>query len=339
MSPARWIERRWFRPELAPALLFLLPLNWLFAFLAGLRRLAYRRAWLAVERLPVAVVVVGNLTVGGAGKTPLTLWLAQALARRGRRPGIVSRGHGAALAQPRPVSTDADPAVTGDEPLLLARRSGVPVWVGRERAAAARALLAAHPEIDVLLCDDGLQHYRLDRDAEVAVFDGRGAGNGHLLPLGPLREPLRRLDKVDAVVLNGPSALADGPAPAVPRFVMRLRPGPFYRLGDPAATCPAAALAGRPLHALCGIGNPERFFATLRELGLAFVAHPFPDHHAYTAADLDFGPEAVLLMTEKDAVKCGGLTVGEAWVLPVDAEIDPAIIEVLLEKICGRPTA
>lgn len=340
MSPARWLQDRWFAPSLSPALFPWLPVSALFAALSAVRRQLYRRSWLHRERLPVPVLVVGNVTVGGTGKTPLTLWLARELQRRGRRPGIVSRGYGAASGQPRPVAREADPAEVGDEPLLLARKSALPVWVGRDRAAAARSLLAAHPDTDLILCDDGLQHYRLERDAEVAVFDSRGAGNGWRLPAGPLREPLARLRTVDALVFNGAQdAAVRRVAPAVPAFAMQLQPGRFYRLDDPAVTCAAADLGSRPLHALGGIGNPGRFFATLKELGLNFAGHPFPDHHAYTAADLDFGSGAVLLMTEKDAVKCRRLIAGEAWVLPVDAELDPAIIEVLLEKICGRQTS
>ncbi len=330
---ARWLQRQWFaqrRPT--PALWFLLPLAALFFPLARLKQRLTRP-----QRLPVPVVVVGNITVGGTGKTPLTLWLAQRLLAQGRRPGIVSRGYGGSADAPRPVSVTDSPAEVGDEPLLLARRGGVPVWVGRDRAAAGRALLAAHPEVDLLLCDDGLQHYRLARDVELAVFDGRGAGNGWPLPVGPLREPLARLRTVDAVVCNG---AADPRLPAAAqRFDMRLQAGTFYRLDRPDLTCAPAQLAGRRLHALAGIGDPERFFRTLEGLGLAFTRHPFADHHAYTAADLAFAADGVLLMTEKDAVKCAGLTAGEAWVLPVEAELPPALVELILEKIRGRPLA
>ncbi|MBS1189686.1 MAG: lipid-A-disaccharide kinase [Rhodocyclaceae bacterium] len=333
MSAARWLQGRWFGAGLSPALLPLLPLWALFVALSNLRRGLYRYGWLRVERLPVPVIVVGNITVGGAGKTPLTLWLARELRRRGRSPGIVSRGYGSSSREPRPVLIDADPEETGDEPLLLARRSGLPVWVGRDRAAAARALLATHPVVDIILCDDGLQHYRLGRDAEAAVFDGRGAGNGWRLPLGPLREPLSRLDTVDAVVCNGACSL---PMRAVRRFDMVLRSGDFHALNDPAVTAGADTLKNRPLHAVAGIGDPERFFRTLESLGLRFTRHPFHDHHAYRAEDLAFGDGAVVLMTEKDAVKCAGLTVGEAWVLPVEADVSPALVDTLLEKISGR---
>lgn len=331
---ARWLQRQWFeRRRLTPALWLFAPLAGMYAGLARLNR-----ALAKPGRLPVPVVVVGNITVGGAGKTPLTLWLAKQLQARGWHPGVVSRGYGRSGDEVRPVLVDSKPEEVGDEPLLIARRAGVPVWVGRSRAAAGEALLAAHPEVDVVLCDDGLQHYALARDVELAVFDARGTGNGWRLPVGPLREPFSRLRSVDAVVANGVSAEALS-AP-VPVFEMSLRPGSFYRLGDPARKCTADVLQARgPLHALAGIGNPGRFFATLAGLGLACEAHPFPDHHSYVQSDLDFAEGAVLLMTEKDAVKCANLTVGEAWVLPVEAELSPALIDHIEEKLRGRQVA
>lgn len=330
---ARWLQRQWFaQRRLAPALWLLAPLAGLYAAVAERRRRKARP-----ERLVVPVIVVGNITVGGAGKTPLTLWLAGRLGERGWRPGIVSRGYGGEGILPRPVDMQSVAVDVGDEPILLARRSGRPVWVGRDRVAAARALLAAHPDVNVILCDDGLQHYRLARDVELAVFDGRGTGNGWRLPAGPLREPLDRLGSVDAVICNGMPD--DRLPPALPRFEMILRAGEFYRLDDPQRRCTAADLVGRKLHALAGIGDPERFFRTLEGLGLAFARHPFPDHHAYDAADLAFARDGVLLMTEKDAVKCTGLTTDETWVLPVEAELSPALIELILEKIRGRQAA
>lgn len=329
---AGWLQRQWFQRRLVPALWLLLPLNGLFVGAAWLKRRTSRP-----EKLSVPVVVVGNITVGGAGKTPLTLWLAGQLRAAGWQPGIVSRGYGAANATARPVLPESMPAEVGDEPLLLARRSALPVWVGRDRAAAGRALLAAHPEVDLLLCDDGLQHYRLARDVELAVFDGRGAGNGWRLPLGPLREPLARLLSVDAVVCNG---VADPRLPpVVPAFSMRLQAGDFFALGDPVRRCSAAQLRGKRLHAMAGIGDPGRFFRTLEALGLSFVPHPFPDHHAYTADDLAFAAGDVLLMTEKDAVKCAALRLGEAWVLPVEADLSPALVELIQEKLRGRQAA
>ena len=330
---ARWLQRQWFEQRrLPPALWLLAPLSGLYSAVAARQRRKARP-----EHLAVPVIVVGNITVGGAGKTPLTLWIAAQLQARGWRPGIVSRGYGGQGLLPRPVKSDSVAVDVGDEPILLARRSGLPVWVGRDRVAAGRVLLADHPEVDVILCDDGLQHYRLARDVELAVFDGRGAGNGWRLPAGPLREPLSRLAAVDAVICNG---LPDDRLPeALPRFDMRLRAGKFYRLNDPQQSCAAADLAGRNLHALAGIGDPERFFRTLEGLGLVFARHPFPDHHAYSATDLDFAGNGVLMMTEKDAVKCAGLTVGETWVLPVEAELSPALIDLILEKLRGRQAA
>jgi len=330
---ARWLQRQWFEQRrLTPALWLLLPLAGLYTLLSALnRRLA------KPERLPVPVIVVGNLIVGGAGKTPLTLWLAQQLKARGWRPGIISRGYGRSGDGVISVSADSQPEVVGDEPLLLARRSGVPVWVGRQRAAAGAALLAAHPEVNVVLCDDGLQHYALARDVELVVFDARGAGNGWRLPVGPLRESLARLATVDAIIGNNfKSSLPF----ATPTFAMALQPGRLYRLDEPQHTCSAERLRGRGrLHALAGIGNPSRFFQTLESLGLYCENHPFPDHHRYSAADLAFARDGVLLMTEKDAVKCAGLTAGETWVLPVEAELSPALIELILEKLRGRQAA
>ncbi|MDR1889241.1 MAG: tetraacyldisaccharide 4'-kinase [Zoogloeaceae bacterium] len=337
---AAWRQRSGFF-SLHPALLLLTPFAFLFATLAALRRGAYRSGLLPSIALPVPVIVVGNITVGGAGKTPLVLALAERLYAAGWRPGIVSRGYGRQGRRgdaPQPVFPYSLPAEVGDEPVLLATRGNLPVWVGRDRAAAGAALLTAHPEVDLLLFDDGLQHYRLRRDVEIAVFDERGVGNGHLLPMGPLREPAARLDKVDAIVFNGVSApLARN---AVPNFCMQLAPGDFYGLNNPALRVTAAELAGKKLHAVAGIGNPGRFFRSLERLGLEFIPHPFPDHHAYQPADLAFPPGEVVLMTEKDGVKCAAFNLPDAWVLPVTAQLPPALIELLLEKLKnGRQTA
>ncbi|MDD2883682.1 MAG: tetraacyldisaccharide 4'-kinase [Dechloromonas sp.] len=332
----RWLQQQWFQRRLTPALWLLMPLFGPLCLLYLLlsRR---RRQRCHAQRLPVPVIVVGNLTVGGAGKTPLTLWLAGQLQTRGWQPGIVSRGHGGQTAQPRPVLAASTPAEVGDEPLLLARRSGRPVWVGQQRAAAAAALLARHPEVDLLLCDDGLQHHALARDVELVVIDRRGLGNGWCLPLGPLRETPARLPTVDALI--GHDFDARGLDSGVPDFAMRLQATDFYRLDAPAQRCTAADLLDRRLYALAGIGDPERFFNTLRGLGLSFTARPFADHQAYVAADLAFAADGVLLMTEKDAVKCAGLTTGEAWVLPVEADVSPALIDLILEKLRGCQAA
>lgn len=313
----------------------LLPAGLLFALIVAARRWLFRRHWLKPERLPVPVIVIGNITAGGAGKTPLTIWLARALRAAGRHPGVVSRGHGRDDPAVRKVGAGATAAEVGDEPLLIHRRAGCPVFVGQDRVAAARALLAAHPECDVILADDGLQHYRLARDVEVVVCDGRGVMNGWPLPAGPLREPVSRLREADALVLNGRCTAA---VPGVPLFRMDLEGERFYRLDDPARTVGAADLAGKRLHALAGIGDPARFFAQLGDLGLSCETHAFPDHHRYGAADFPRVGDAIVT-TEKDAVKFPADLPLPVWVLPVEARIEPDLAQFVVERIDGRPPA
>lgn len=330
---SKYLQTAWFLTDLAVLLWPLLPLSWLFGILTAMRRLAYRRGWLQTDRLPVPVVVVGNLTVGGAGKTPLTLHIVEALRASGRSPGIVSRGYGGE-GRIREVAGDSDGLDVGDEPVLLRQRAGVPVFVGRRRSAAGQALLTRYPAVDVIVCDDGLQHYALARDFEIVVVDGRGFGNGHLMPVGPLREPVSRLDSVDAIVFHGGEGVRLGDT-----IAMQLEPGEFRALQNPASRCAPSELSQKRLHAIAGIGHPERFFDTLRSLGLSFEAHAFPDHHRYSPTDLAFGEAAVVLMTEKDAVKCRPFYHGEAWVLPVSAVVEPRLTARILEKIDGRQAA
>jgi len=325
---ADFAARHWYR--LSPVSVLLFPVSLVFRLLVALRRLLFRAGALPSVRLHVPVIVVGNLTVGGTGKTPLILALAEALRRKGLHPGILSRGYGGTDAGPRAVSAGEDAAQVGDEPLVLAERSGCPVWIGADRAAAARALLAAHARCDVILCDDGLQHYRLQRDFEIAVEDERGFGNGLLLPAGPLRERAGR--RVDATVVNGAE-----PRPGA--FRMRLIPAGLYRVDAHAAPLMQSELSGKKLHAVAGIGNPERFFAGLSRMGLAFSAHPFPDHHAFRAADLEFADCDFVLMTEKDAVKCRDFGRRDLIAVRVGAEIDPSLTELILERIHGRATS
>ncbi len=307
----------------------LLPAGLVFFLLAALRRRLYRWGLPAAVRLPVPLVIVGNVTVGGSGKTPLVIWLAEELRRRGRNPGVISRGYRGA-GEVRQVNAGSNALDVGDEPLLIRHRAGCPVFVGRDRVAAARALLAAYPACDVILSDDGLQHYALARDVELAVMDGRGLQNGWPLPAGPLREPAGRLATVDAVVANGWS----GPA----AFRMELVGDRFYRLDDPGSQRNASDFAAGRLHAVAGIGDPSRFFAHLAGLGLRFSAHAFPDHHAYRAVDLDFPADAILT-TEKDAVKLSGLAAAPIWVLPVSARLEPDLAQFVLERLDGSPPA
>jgi len=323
-------ERHWYR--LSALSLALWPLSLAYRLLLTMRRLVYRSGILPVVRLPVPVIVVGNIVAGGTGKTPLVLGLAAMLTQRGRRPGIVSRGYRGRAAATMEVAAASPADLVGDEPLLLARYSGCPVWIGRDRAEAALGLLAAHPGCDVLVLDDGLQHYRLGRDVEIAVEDARGNGNGFLLPAGPLREPASR--RVDAWVVNSAPAGIGHPS-----FRMDLRGETFRCLLQPSADVPASALAGKKLHAVAGIGDPQRFFDHLARLGLATVNHGFPDHHAYAASDLDFGDCDALLMTEKDAVKCEAFARAHWYALRVEAELTPAFFDFILAKLNGLKTA
>ncbi|MDD5241142.1 MAG: tetraacyldisaccharide 4'-kinase [Sulfuricella sp.] len=325
-----WLQRQW--QHLTLWHVVLLPPCILFWLASALRRSLYRAGLLRTVRLPVPVVVVGNISVGGTGKTPLVLWLADFLRQHGFRPGIISRGYGGGAGRVMPADAGCDPATVGDEPLLLAKKSGCPVWVGRDRVAAGEALLSAHPECNVLLSDDGLQHYRLGRDVEIAVVDaGRRFGNGLPLPAGPLREGVSRLRSVDAIVANGSSLLPG--APLRNEFEMQLEGRVFYNLCNPDRHVEAESLRGGRLHALAGIGNPRRFFTHLRGLGLEFEEHAFPDHCAYRPQDLRYDDADVLLMTEKDAVKCTKFADERYWVLAVNAVLPPVFGQMILQKL------
>ena len=308
--------------------LTLIPLSLLFNLLSGLRRRLYAWGWLQSTRLSVPVIVVGNLTAGGTGKTPLVIWLVEMLRAHGNRPGVVSRGYGADGTGAAEVGPDGNPADSGDEPVLLARRTGCPVWVGRRRVEAAVGLLKQHPEVNVIVADDGLQHYALARDMEIVVVDGsRGFGNGWLLPTGPLREGTGRLGLVDAVVVNGEQGL-DGVSSPV--YTMTLEGQQFSNLSNPARRESAGAFHGHVVHALAGIGNPDRFFETLSRLGLEIVRHPFPDHHVFRAEDL---PEGTVVMTEKDAVKCAPYARADTWFFAVDARVSEGLEHQILNRL------
>lgn len=316
-----WLLETWYGGT--PRGRWLQPLAWLFAGLVALRRFAYRHGLLRRYRSERPVIVVGNLTVGGTGKTPLVIWLAGELAARGLRVGISSRGYRGAGGPARLIAADDVASAAGDEALMLHRRLRVPVAIAARRSAAVRLL---EPHCDVILADDGLQHYALDRDLEIAVVDGtRGLGNGRRLPAGPLREPRARLDEVDAVVVHGagftwPGALA-----------MRLVPVAAVSLAD-GRRRPLADFAGRRIHALAAIGHPQRFFAMLRKHGLRVDEHPLPDHAAITSATLQSEGEQPVLVTEKDAVKYrGGLR--DAWYVEVAAHVDGPAATALLDRI------
>ncbi len=310
MSLAERTIARWYGPGPRPWLLR--PLGWLYRGVTAVRAGLYRRGWLASVRLPVPVLVVGNITLGGTGKTPLVIALARHLRGAGWQPGVVSRGYGGDVDGPCLLPEDPDPARFGDEPCLIRRRANVPVAVGKRRPEAARLLVDAG--VDVIIADDGLQHYRLQRDVEICVIDGeRRLGNGLVLPCGPLREPPSRLRRVDYRVVNG-GEVGPGEVP------MQLTGEEAVRVngGD---RRPLAAFRGQRVHAVAGIGHPARFFDSLRRHGLEVIGHAFEDHHAYVPGDLAFGDNLPVLMTEKDAVKCAAFATQAMWSVPVQARL------------------
>jgi tetraacyldisaccharide 4'-kinase len=299
-----------------------------------LRRALYWLRILKSTRAGVPVIAIGNLTVGGSGKTPLAIHVAELLKSKRWSPAIVSRGYGGTVRAPCGVTLAADPAEVGDEPVLMARRSGCPVWVGPERAAVVAALRQAHPDCDVVILDDGLQHYALRRDIEVAVVDARAFGNGFMLPAGPLREPKTRLWSVDAVIAHGTDK--------VKGYAMRLEGEDVHRATDARERRALRSFAGQRVHAVAGIGDPKRFFLYLAQRGVQVVPHPFADHHPFRAADLEFGDDAPVLMTEKDAVKCKRYARPQHWILPVRAAPDPAFdawLQRRLGELGHRPKA
>lgn len=326
-----WLERRWY--SAAPPPLILRPLSALFGALAQRRR---RRLQARPEPLEVPVIVVGNLSVGGTGKTPFSIWLVEQLQAWGYRPGVISRGYGGhAPRYPFRVTARSAPSESGDEPLLIALRTAAPVMVDADRLAAARALIR-EARVDVLVADDGLQHYRLPRALEICVVDGaRGLGNGALMPAGPLRELPTRLHEIPLLVVNGSGFPTEHPG----RIEMQLRAGEAIPLAG-GAELHLDRLRGQRVHALAGIGNPARFFEMLRGRGIEVMAHPFPDHHAFSRDDIQFLDGRPVLMTEKDAIKCRAFAGPQHYAVPVRAHIDEAgtaRVQRLVQQSVGVP--
>ncbi|MGY4523479.1 tetraacyldisaccharide 4'-kinase [Pseudomonas sp. TE21394] len=298
-----------------PALALLRPLEALYRCVVIRKRARFVRGKSASYRAPVPVIVVGNITVGGTGKTPMILWLIEHCRRQGLKVGVVSRGYGAKPPQlPWRVQADQPAEHAGDEPLLIVQRSGVPLMIDPDRSRAVQALLASEP-LDLILCDDGMQHYRLARDLELVLIDAaRGLGNGRCLPAGPLREPAERLRDADAVLFNGSSEdRTDG-------FGFCLQPSALVNLRSGERRGLDHFPAGQRLHAVAGIGNPQRFFNTLLGLNWQPVPHPFADHARFSAESLAFAPPLPLVMTEKDAVKCRAFAADDWWYLAVEAQ-------------------
>lgn len=323
-----------------PLAQLLAPFGYLFGVAVGLRRFLYQSGILRVRRFPVPVIVIGNITVGGTGKTPLVIWLAEHLKRRGYRPGIVSRGYkGKSAIWPLLVTMDSDPVLVGDEAAMIVSRTGCPMMIGPDRCKAIEQLLLSS-DCNVIISDDGLQHYAMSRDIEIIVADGaRGFGNGMMLPAGPMRESKLRLKQADYIVTNG-STLPES-------YGMYVKGDTLTSLHDGRKTLRLKNLKGKQVHALAAIGNPQRFFELLRNAGLEVVEHAFPDHHQFSASDLDFSESALpVVMTEKDAVKCRRhmqqLEPGRYWYLPVAAQLSPAFIDMLtrhIEKLANEKKA
>lgn len=332
-----WLKRGWLA-------VCLWPLSILFKAVVAVRRSLYASGFFKTVTLPVPVIIVGNIFVGGTGKTPFTIWLVQALVHAGYTPGVISRGYGVTGAVPYPVTCETLPQEAGDEPVLIACRAGCPVMVGRDRPAAAAALLSRHPEIDVIVSDDGLQHYALGRTLEIIVCDGRGDGNGWMLPAGPLRESASR--RRDFTIVNaghGPTnpqtaatsmrLVADG----AEQLMDRSRRMPLHMLADLAHSGKTVIIAA------AGIGNPTRFFAMLRDAGLQFGELPLPDHYDFQTNPFAGLVADIILITEKDAVKCSHIDALKSdprlWVVPVTANIEGSLADRIVEKLRGHTTA
>jgi len=314
-------------PQRGAAAFCLYPLSLVYQAVVYVRRALYRAGWLRTHRFSVPVIVVGNLTVGGTGKTPLVIRLVEYLKTQGLHPGVVARGYGAAARHwPQFVDQRSDANYAGDEPVLVAHRTGVPVVVDPDRVNAVRCLIAMGG-CDVIVSDDGLQHYRMGRAVEVAVVDGRQRfGNGWCLPAGPLREPEQRLADSDMVVCH------DG-TKAAGEFHMGLIGNIAVNLAEPKTQRPLASFTGIEVHALAGIGVPQRFFSLLAANGITAVCHPFPDHHSFHPRDLVIFKTHPVLMTEKDAIKCREFATDNLWYVPVDAEVEAEFFTQLMQRL------
>ncbi len=316
------LDHYWYKRNFIPFLL--LPLSLIYCSVVKVRRLLYRFSIIRHHRLPVPIIIVGNINVGGTGKTPLVVYLCSLFKRNGYQPGIISRGYkGKAKTWPQIVTSSSDPHLVGDECVLLARKTNCPLVAGPSRVEAALRLLET-TDCDVIISDDGLQHYALDRDLEIVVYDAqRQFGNGFCLPAGPLREPIKRIKSVDYVVSNGDSQAAD--------FNMHLVLSTMINLYDQKLRSNIAEFQKTEVHAVAGIGNPERFFSQLERLDVTVIRHPFPDHHNFVEADFNFTDNLPVLMTEKDAVKCQKFAKKNHWYVPVEATISEILDKQILE--------
>ncbi|MBS0359636.1 MAG: tetraacyldisaccharide 4'-kinase [Proteobacteria bacterium] len=339
MKLSKWFPKIWYQES--SWMKIFSPFSWVFLNIVKTRRFLYRKGLKSVTRLPVPVIVVGNITVGGVGKTPVVIQLAEWFKQNGLKPGLISRGYGGHAKQyPVIVHSDSDSTVVGDEALLLMRRTQCPMVVAPDRVAAAKLLLEKY-DIDIILSDDGLQHYALARDIEIVVVDAtRGYGNGLCLPVGPLREPISRMNEVDFVIFNGVNKVLGSEKFRERFYSMTIKPLQFINVLDSKLTQGKEYFQGKSLHAVAAIGNPQRFFRTLRDMGLEFTELEFPDHYHFMASDLEFSDNSLILMTEKDAMKCRGIANVNSWYLSVSAVIDGEFEKRVLEKLLSsRPSA
>lgn len=318
MKPPSFIANFWWKKS-SYLRYCLMPFSAIYRAIISLRRACYQIGLKKSQHFSIPVIVVGNITVGGTGKTPLVIWLCDFLRQRGWRPGVVSRGYGGNQNDhPCWVNAESDPAQVGDEAVLIAQKTTCPVVISKRRPQAVQTLLA-NTGCNVVLSDDGLQHYALARDLEIVVIDGvRRFGNGACLPAGPLREPLSRLKTADFLITNG--------LPKLGEYSFNLNPGVIYNILRPQQIWDTTQTTQGIVHAVAGIGHPERFFTTLRQLGFTLIEHAFPDHYAYSKADLQFSDSNPIIMTEKDAVKCRNFADNHYWCLPVYAQPDPDFI-------------
>lgn len=316
----------WYRKSLAAYVLA--PLSWIFQLACRVRYYFYRYCK-TQQTFPVPVIVVGNLTVGGTGKTPLVSWIINMLKENGFTPGIVMRGYGSSLKNDEfeIVAMQSLAVAVGDEPLMLRQKADCPLVIGKNRPEAVRALLKAFPQVNIVVCDDGLQHYALARDIEIAVIDGKlRLGNGFCLPVGPLRESKQRLKSVDFIVANGNAMPGE--------WVMGTQLGPLaHRVNNNDMTQAVEDWQGQTVHAVAGVGNPERFFSALRAKGINVIAHPFPDHYAFKKEDITFNDDLIVVMTEKDAVKCRAFASKRVFCIPLEVKLQDEFKDLLLRKI------
>jgi len=327
MLTKEFVENIWYTKH--PLGIVLLPLSWLYSLVIMLRRLCYQSGLIAVNQIDAPVIIVGNISVGGTGKTPLVIWLADYFKNKGFKPGIISRGYGGKLSgKSQQVRPDSNPELVGDEPVLIAKRTHCPVAIAVQRRRAAEELIE-HCDCNLILCDDGMQHYSLDRDIEIAVIDGqRRFGNGRCLPAGPLREPISRLKTVDFVVSKYIAGRHE--------YKMEYSYGDLVSLTDPERSIPVSSLNGQSVHAISGIGNPDRYYSYLRNNKLHIISHEFPDHHPFKKEDVNFNDGLAVVMTEKDAVKCSDYATENHWYLPITATLPDSFtyrLEALMKDI------